>query len=61
MLTSFMMLPGKFFSGFSGVIADYYVSMSSLESGWAYFFILLAMSIPCIIINNDIQENHASN
>ncbi|MDA8709548.1 MFS transporter, partial [Gammaproteobacteria bacterium] len=26
MLTSFMMLPGKFFSGFSGVLADYYIS-----------------------------------
>ena len=39
LLTSFMMLPGKFFSGFSGVLADYYISLSSLQTGWTYFFI----------------------
>ena len=39
LLTSFMMLPGKLFSGFSGVLADYYISISSLQTGWTYFFI----------------------
>ena len=62
MLTSFMMLPGKFFSGFSGVIADYYVSMSSLESGWAYFFYTTsAMSIPALFLIMIYKKNHASN
>ena len=62
MLTSFMMLPGKFFSGFSGVIADYYVSMSSLESGWAYFFYTTsAMSIPALLLIMIYKKNHASN
>ena len=51
MLTSFMMLPGKFFSGFSGMLADYYVSISSLQTGWAYFFYTTsAMSIPALLL-----------
>ncbi|MDA9657724.1 MFS transporter [bacterium] len=51
MLTSFMMLPGKFFSGFSGMLADYYVSISSLQAGWAYFFYTTsAMSIPALLL-----------
>ena len=51
MLTSFMMLPGKFLSGFSGVLADYYVTASSLESGWSYFFYTTsAMSIPALLL-----------
>lgn len=64
MLTSFMMLPGKFFSGFSGVLADYYVSISSLQTGWAYFFYTTsAMSIPAlilIIIYKKLHESHTS-
>ena len=51
LLTSFMMLPGKFFSGFSGVLADYYISLSSLQTGWTYFFYsTTAMSIPALIL-----------
>ena len=51
MLTSFMMLPGKFFSGFSGMLAEYYVSISSLQTGWAYFFYTTsAMSIPALLL-----------
>ena len=51
LLTSFMMLPGKFFSGFSGVLADYYISLSSLQTGWTYFFYsTTAMSIPALIM-----------
>ena len=51
LLTSFMMLPGKFFSGFSGVLADYYISLSSFQTGWTYFFYsTTAMSIPALIM-----------
>ena len=50
-LTSFMMLPGKFFSGFSGVLADHYISSSSLQLGWTYFFYTTtAMSIPALLL-----------
>ena len=62
MLTSFMMLPGKFFSGFSGILADYYVSTSSLESGWAYFFYTTsAMSIPALLLIMIYKKNYATN
>ncbi len=51
LLTSFMMLPGKFFSGFSGVLADYYISLTSLQTGWTYFFFsTTAMSIPALLL-----------
>ena len=51
LLTSFMMLPGKFFSGFSGVLADYYISLTSLQTGWTYFFYsTTVMSIPALIL-----------
>lgn len=65
MLTSFMMLPGKFFSGFSGMLADYYVSISSLQTGWAFFFFTTsAMSIPALILifiyKSTHQDQHAS-
>jgi len=63
MLTSFMMLPGKFLSGFSGILADYYVSISSLQTGWAFFFYTTtAMSIPAlllIIFYKKIYEVHS--
>ena len=62
MLTSFMMLPGKFFSGFSGMLADYYVSTSSIESGWEYFFYTTsAMSIPALILILLYKKNYATN
>ena len=62
MLTSFMMLPGKFFSGFSGILADYYVSTTSLESGWAYFFYTTsAMSIPALLLIMIYKKNYATN
>ena len=62
MLTSFMMLPGKFFSGFSGILADYYVSTLSLESGWAYFFYTTsAMSIPALLLIMIYKKNYATN
>ena len=62
MLTSFMMLPGKFLSGFSGMIADYYVSTSSIESGWEYFFYTTsAMSIPALLLILLYKKNYATN
>ena len=51
LLTSFMMLPGKFFSGFSGFLADYYISLTSLQTGWTYFFYSTTlMSIPALLL-----------
>ena len=62
MLTSFMMLPGKFVSGFSGVLADYYVTASSLESGWSYFFYTTsAMSIPALLLILIYKKKYADN
>ena len=62
LLTSFMMLPGKFFSGFSGMLADYYVSTSSIESGWEYFFYTTsAMSIPALLLILIYKKNYATN
>ena len=62
MLTSFMMLPGKFFSGFSGILADYYISTSSLQMGWTYFFYTTsAMSIPALLLILIYKNNHADN
>lgn len=62
MLTSFMMLPGKFFSGFSGMLADYYISTSSIESGWEYFFYTTsAMSIPALLLILLYKKNYAAN
>ncbi|MDA8840607.1 MFS transporter [Gammaproteobacteria bacterium] len=62
MLTSFMMLPGKFLSGFSGVLADYYVTASSLESGWPYFFYTTsAMSIPALLLILIYKKKYADN
>ena len=51
LLTSFMMLPGKIFSGFSGVLADYFQSITNLEVGWMIFFIFTSiLAIPAIIL-----------
>jgi hypothetical protein len=57
-----MMLPGKFFSGFSGILADYYVSTSTLESGWGYFFYTTsAMSIPALLLIMIYKQKYATN
>ena len=51
LLTSFMMLPGKIFSGFSGILADYLQSITGAEYGWMLFFIFTSMlAIPSIIL-----------
>ena len=62
MLTSFMMLPGKFFSGFSGTLADYYISITSLQTGWTYFFYTTtAMSIPALLLIILYKKTYADN
>ena len=49
LLTSFMMLPGKIFSGFSGLIANYFKSSQGTEYGWMLFFIFTSfLTIPSI-------------
>jgi len=59
MLTSFMMLPGKIFSGFSGILADYYISISTLQIGWSYFFYTTsAMSIPALLLILIYRKKH---
>ena len=51
LLTSFMMLPGKIFSGFSGLIANYFKSSQGTEYGWMLFFIFTSfLTIPSIIL-----------
>jgi len=62
MLTSFMMLPGKFFSGFSGILADYFISITSLKIGWTYFFYTTsAMSIPALLLIILYKKSYADN
>jgi uncharacterized membrane protein len=51
LLTSFMMLPGKVFSGFSGLIADYFKNLYGNDYGWMVFFIITSfLTLPCIIL-----------
>jgi PAT family beta-lactamase induction signal transducer AmpG len=50
LLTSFMMLPGKVFSGFSGYLADSLIVLTSLQAGWALFFVITsALTLPALI------------
>ena len=51
LLTSFMMLPGKLFSGFSGVIANYFKIEYGTDYGWMAFFIFTSLlTIPCLFL-----------
>ena len=51
LLTSFMMLPGKLFSGFSGVLANFFKSEYGTDFGWMLFFIFTSLlTIPCLIL-----------
>tara|TARA_B100000686_G_C16571743_1_gene853294 strand:- start:331 stop:1047 length:717 start_codon:yes stop_codon:yes gene_type:complete len=62
LLTSFMMLPGKLFSGFSGMLADYFISITSLQTGWTYFFYTTtAMSIPALLLIILYKKTYANN
>ena len=51
LLTSFMMLPGKIFSGFSGVLASFFKAEYGSEFGWTAFFIFTSLlTIPCLFL-----------
>jgi PAT family beta-lactamase induction signal transducer AmpG len=51
LLTSFMMLPGKIFSGFSGVLANLFKSQYGTDFGWMAFFIFTSLlTIPCLLM-----------
>ena len=51
LLTSFMMLPGKIFSGFSGLIASFFKSLYGIEYGWMSFFIFTSLlTIPGLLL-----------
>ena len=51
LLTSFMMLPGKIFSGFSGVLASFFKAEYGSEYGWMAFFIFTSfLTIPCLLL-----------
>ena len=50
LLTSFMMLPGKIFSGFSGIIAMYFKDLFGFNFGWGAFFLLTsALTLPALL------------
>ena len=51
LLTSFMMLPGKLLSGFSGVLASFFKAQYGSEYGWMAFFIFTSfLKIPCLLL-----------
>ena len=51
LLTSFMMLPGKIFSGFSGVLASFFKAEYGSEYGWMAFFIFTSLlTIPGLLL-----------
>ena len=63
LLTSFMMLPGKLFSGFSGVIANFFKAEFGLAYGWMSFFLFTSLlTIPSLLLllfylNKDYQHD----
>jgi len=51
LLTSFMMLPGKFFSGFSGMLANFMKYEFGEENGWMAFFIFTSLlTLPSLLL-----------
>jgi PAT family beta-lactamase induction signal transducer AmpG len=51
LLTSFMMLPGKVFSGLSGLLADSLILATSSQVGWAMFFVLTSiLALPSMLV-----------
>ena len=51
LLTSFMMLPGKLFSGFSGMLANFFKYEFGEENGWMAFFIFTSfLTIPSLFL-----------
>ena len=52
LLTSFMMLPGKLFSGFSGMLANFFKYEFGDENGWMAFFIFTSsLTLPLSLIH----------
>ena len=50
-LTSFMMLPGKLFSGFSGMLANFFKYEFGEENGWMAFFIFTSfLTLPSLLL-----------
>ena len=51
LLTSFMMLPGKLFSGFSGMLANFFKYEFGKENGWMAFFIFTSfLTLPSLLL-----------
>ena len=51
LLTSFMMLPGKLFSGFSGILANFFKYEFGEENGWMAFFIFTSfLTLPSLLL-----------
>jgi PAT family beta-lactamase induction signal transducer AmpG len=51
LLTSFMMLPGKLFSGFSGMLANFFKYEFGGANGWMAFFIFTSfLTLPSLML-----------
>ena len=51
LLTSFMMLPGKLFSGFSGMLANFFKYEFGADNGWMAFFIFTSfLTLPSLLL-----------
>jgi len=51
LLTSFMMLPGKLFSGFSGMLANFFKYEFGADKGWMAFFIFTSfLTLPSLLL-----------
>ena len=51
LLTSFMMLPGKLFSGFSGMLVNFFKYEFGEENGWMAFFIFTSfLTLPSLLL-----------
>ena len=58
LLTSFMMLPGKLLSGFSGVIASFFQDLTNTFMGWMWFFIFTSLlTLPAIVLIIFFKKN----
>lgn len=58
LLTSFMMLPGKLLSGFSGVIASFFQDLTNTFMGWMWFFVFTSsLTLPAIVLIIFFKKN----
>ena len=59
LLTSFMMLPGKIFSGFSGLLANSFKSEYGSETGWMLFFLTTSfLTVPSLLLLLHYRKVH---